>query len=147
MDMKSLKSTIVMAVFAMVLMACGGDDDKTEDPVVAEGQTFRQTVMLPATAVDTLVTLTNLSAAISAIDGGEVWLSVTKVAYTSGAPAVRLTATANEGDSPRSCTVTITATSTDKVLLAVSQQQEPMKTGIDDLHSLVTDQPANSRGQ
>ena len=145
MNMKSLKLMIMMAVCGVVMVACGGNDDKTETPVAVEGQTYRQTVTLPATQTDTVVTLTDLKSAIDGVEGTETWLTVTKAAYTSGAPSVRLTATANEGDDPRSCTVTITATSTDKVLLAVTQQQEAMKTGIDDLHDLVTDQPAASR--
>ena len=136
---------IILSFFAVLtIVACGGSSsDNEEFPYV--GKTFQQTVTLPASQVDTVVTLSDLNAVINEIDVGEAWLTVTKLAYTSGAPTVRLTATANDGDNARSCTVTVTATSTDKVLLSVTQEKETIQTGIDDLHNIVTDQPASSR--
>ena len=94
---------------------------------------------------DTVFILNDLKTAVSEIENSEAWLMVTKQVYTSGAPSVRLTATANEDDSQRSCVVTIIAASTDKVLLTVTQEKEKMLTGIDNQHDIVTDQPASSR--
>ena len=98
---------------------------------------------------DKTVTLTNLKTAIKDIEYNADWLTVIKQTYTSGSPSLRLTATANvkdgESTNSRSCTVTITANSGDKVLLNVTQQGAERKTGIDNPHDTPTDQPAYSR--
>ena len=147
--MKYIKTKIFAAIAVGAILACGSSSSDNEEPYV--GQTYRQAVTLPATQADTVVTLSDLKSAIGSIEGGEAWLTVTKQPYTSGAPNVRLTATVNENDEPRSSVVTVTATSTDKVLLTVTQQkaepQEPEQPTTDDgdLHDVVTDQPAASR--
>ena len=141
--MKTLKTIIFAASVVLAMVACGGSTENDEPEYVS--QTYRQTIMLSAAKTDTVVILNDLKTAVSEIENSETWLMVTKQSYTSGAPSVRLTATANEDNSQRSCVVTIIAASTDKLLLTVTQEKETMLTGIDDQHDIVTDQPAHSR--
>ena len=79
---------------------------------------------------------------------------VIKQNYTSGSPAISITATDNMKDGfstdARSCTLTVKAINGDQVVLTVIQeghQYELPKTGIDDSHNTPTDQPAYSSFQ
>ena len=146
--------TLLLAVVAMMTLTACPDDKKEPspvNPVETEGRTYQQTVTLSSEKADTTVTLDNLKSAIKD-DGLEYdadWLTVIKQGYTSGSPSLRLIATDNvkddESTNSRNCTVTVTATSGDKVLLSVTQEGEERKTGIDDSHDIPTDQPAYSR--
>lgn len=141
--MKNLKTKIFAMIVIVVTTACG--DTSKNDESEYMGQTYSQNIMLSAAQSDTIVMLSALNAAIRGIDVNTTWLVVTKQEYSSGAPSVRLTVTANENDSERSSIVTITATNSDKVLLTVTQEKSLTKIGMDDSHDIVSDQPANSR--
>ena len=136
-----------MAVF--LLTACGGGSSDDGDGSTPDGQTNRQSVTLSATNADMVVTLNKLTTEIQTVTGAANWLTVIKESYTSGAPTLRLTATDNVKDGEttgnRSCNVTIIAKSGDKVILTVTQEGSESKTGIDDSHDVMTDQPAYSR--
>ena len=135
----------MVIVAATAMLSCGGGNNESPiDPITPEGKTFRQAVTLPAVKADTIVVLTDLSTAISSVEGHDGWLKPEVIPYTTGAPSLRMTAADNEGDNPRSCVVTVTSTSTDKVLLSVTQKNEVLNSGIDDLHGMVTNQPAAS---
>ena len=148
--------TLLLAFVAMMTLSACHDDKKEPsslNPVdpTPEGQTFQQSVTLPEEKADMIVTLDSLESAIK-VDGLEYdadWLTVVKQTYTSGSPSLRLTATDNvkdcESTDARSCMVTVTATSGDKVLLSVTQEGSERKIGIDDSHDIPTDQPAYSR--
>ena len=148
-------SLLLAFVAVIALAACGGDDNSDSsplNPVGPEGRTYQQSVTLPAQGADKTVSLTDLSTAIREMEEATDWLTVMKQSYTSGVPRVRLTASdntnGNAATTERKCVVTITATSGDRVLLVVTQEgyePEAPKTGIDDSHDIVTDQPAYSR--
>ena len=144
-------SLLLAFVAIMTLTACPGEKKEPSplNPVNPEGKTYQQAETLSAENADKTVTLTNLKTAIKDIEYNADWLTVIKQSYTSGSPSLRLTATANvkdgESTNSRSCTVTITANSGDKVLLNVTQQGAERKTGIDNPHDTPTDQPAYSR--
>lgn len=131
----------------LMLTACPGPDHKS-DPVVNPEpvvQTNTQEIVMTPKASEQVVTLTQLSTAISTVEKGESgsWLTVEKLPYESGSPQVKLRSTDNTETVERKCTVTITASSGDKVVLSVTQQSEG--TGIDDLHGSQTDKPAYRR--
>ena len=138
--MKNYKLYLFAAMAIFLLAACGGDDKP-------EGEkTFQQSVTLSATNADETVILTGLTKEIDEIEGGADWLTVIKQAYSERAQSLRLKATDNDSENPRSCTLTITVTNGDKVVIAVTQHgAEKKTTGIDDSHDIVTDQPAYSR--
>lgn len=149
--MKQIKY-IIVCLMTIVVAACGGDGGggtSPVNPVDPDGRTYNQSVTLSALDAGQTVTLNNLNTSIEGISGGATWLTVLKESYTSGSPRVRLTATDNTNGStattPRSCTVTITAASGDRVLLNVTQEGYTPKTGIDDSHDIPTDQPAYGR--
>lgn len=154
-ERSKMYSLLFVLVAMIALAAC---DDKKEssslNPVEQEGKTYQQSVTLPAQDANKTVALNNLNAAIREMEGAADWLTVMKQSYTSGVPSVRLTAfdntNGNTATAERTCLVTITATSGDRVLLTVTQEgyiPETNKTGIDDSHDVVTDQPAYSRRQ
>ena len=154
-EKRNKMSTLLLASIAMlILAACGGDDPKEPSPLnpvdpEPTGQTYQQAETLPAEDADKTVTLTNMTTAVKDLEYDADWLTVARQSYTSGSPTLRLTATDNVKDGEttnvRSCTVTVTATNGDKVLLSVTQQGAERKTGIDDSHDVPTDQPAYSR--
>ena len=82
------------------------------------------------------VQLTDLTDEIISISGAGAWLTAVK--SNNEKNSVKLVAKTNEGDSERSCILTVTDKTGDKVLLTVTQS----KFDVDDSHDLVTDQPA-----
>ena len=143
------------ALSLIVITSCGGSKNDEADPYTDTGKIYAQNVFLPAEeANNVIVTLGDLRSAIKEMGGGAEWLTVIKQNYTSGSPAISLTATDNmrNGASTdvRSCTLTVIANDGNQVILTVIQeghQYEAPKTGIDDNHDIPTDQPAYSRFQ
>lgn len=116
------------------------------DTPTHEPQTYQQAVQLASwEASEQTITLGNLTEAVSTVECGERWLAAEKLAYTSGSPQLKLTATANDDTAERKAMVTVTAVNGDKVLLAVTQAGRTF--GIDDIHNTESDQPAYSRQQ
>ena len=142
----------MVALSSMFLLAaCGGesssstggtdgitDDDRTPP------KTYTQSVSLPATAGEQVVTLSDLNSAISSVSGASSWLVVSPQFYSSGAPTLKLEYQENVGTTARSCTVTASASSGEKVVLTITQQSENEDdgNGIDNIHNETTDQPA-----
>ena len=83
------------------------------------GRKYTQYVTLPAAGVEKDVQLTDLTAEINSISGTKTWLSVSKNTGTQA--SVKLVTTDNESEAERSCVVTITDKTGDKVLLTVKQ--------------------------
>lgn len=116
------------------------------DTPTHEPQTYQQAVQLASwESSEQTITLGNLTEAVSTVECGERWLAAEKLAYTSGSPQLKLTATANDDTAERKAMVTVTAVNGDKVLLAVTQAGRTF--GIDDIHNTESDQPAYSRQQ
>lgn len=127
-------------------MACGGSDDKKDDPVIS-GKTYTKSVTLDAQGTEQTVTLNDLKSKIDDVSNSYQWLTVRIDPYTSGSPSVAVSAEANTGTDARSGNVTITAISGDKVILTVAQNPAPTPHtyGIDDPHDTESDQSAYSR--
>ena len=136
--MKNIKQFIMAGIALLMLTAC------PEDPVV-EPKTYTQDVTLPSNGSKKNVTLNQLQASIAAVENSSSWLTVEAQPYTSGSPQVKLRSTDNTAKKERKCSVTITATSGDKVVLSVTQQGGYEGTEIDDLHGSQTDKPAYRR--
>ena len=127
-----------------VVTACGSDGGGGD-----EGSTvyvYSQSIEVQAEASNQQVTLSNLNAPIEAISVQDNWLKVEAMPYTSGAPVVKLTATDNPNTTERRTKVIVRATSQDRVELTVTQKGKtpapPEDDTIENLHDVVTDQPA-----
>lgn len=147
----------VLYLFALLAMfavaACGGGDGPDTPSGSGGGggggeqpssypQTYSQSVTIPATAGEQVVTLYDLSTAVSSVGSTPRWIVVSPQYYTSGTPTLKLEFEANTNTEKRECTVTVTASNSDKVLLQVTQAAAEVKKGIDDVHDEQTDQPA-----
>lgn len=156
MDIRVIFRTLLFCVWSLVVItSCGGDNKDESDPFTDNGKVYAQTMFLPAeNANNVIVVFRDLKNEIKEMGGGAEWLMVIKQNYTSGSPAISLTATDNMKDGistdARNCTLTVKAVNGDQVVLTVIQeghQYEAPKTGIDDSHNTPTDQPAYSRFQ
>lgn len=143
-------SLLFVVIAMMVLAACGGDDEKNEEsplnPVTPTGKTYQQSVTLDTQGTQQTVTLNDLNCKIDDVANSTDWLTVLINPYSSGSPSLVVSANENTDTKTRSCNVTVTDTSGDKVLLTVTQEAaEEQKKGIDDSHDIQTDKPAYSR--
>ena len=142
--MKKIKILASLCFVTIVLAAWGGGDGggSSNDPtnIDPSGKTYTAELELQAAAAEQTVKLDNLSSAIATIQCSESWLTLEKEAYTSGAPKVKVRWTENTSDSDRKCNVTITTTTSDKLIISVTQKAKAVDT--DGSHDTVTDQPA-----
>lgn len=138
--MKNIKQYALACMALLMMSSCNKDNQEDE------GQAYKQEVTMPSEASEQMVTLYSLSSSIEMVKNTASWLVVEQQSYMSGAPQVVLSSTDNKDKKERKCTVTITATTGDKVVLAVTQLGTgQLPTGIDDSHDIPTDQPAFSR--
>ena len=160
--MKRIELYLVALLSVFVLAACGGGDDGGSNPSGGNSggngggsytpKTYNQSVTLPAKGGDMTVALSSLSSEVSSISNTPSWLVITREYYFSGAPTVKFGFEENKDGQERKATVTVTASSGDKVVLSITQQatggsggggtQEDVKKGIEDLHDEYTSQPA-----
>ena len=142
--MKKIKILASLCFATIVLAACGGGDGggSSSDPTNIDptGKTYTAELELPAETSAQTVTLDKLSSTIASIQCSESWLTVEKEAYTSGSPKVKMRWTENTSDSERKCNVTLTTTTSDKLIISVTQKAKAVDT--DGSHDTVTDQPA-----
>lgn len=143
---------IAMAfVASLALLSCGGDDDEPTPapqpptPVTPTGKHLTLSCDLPAPASEKTVTLTGLSAAIDRQSGSASWLTVTKAAYTSGAPQVTVAATENIQTSARQQDVTFYSQRDTLVLTVRQGVYAGDGTDVNSTTDTTTDQPAYSR--
>ena len=121
-----------------MLTACPSDSEP-------EPQSYTQNIELPSNASEQIVTLNKFSSSITMVENSASWLTVEPQVYFSGSPKVKLRSTDNIERTERKCNVIITASSGDRVILSVTQQETSEGTGIDDLHGTQTDKPAYRR--
>lgn len=144
---------IVTLVSVFAIVACGGGDD-SYDPIAPSPdggggnnapKIYYQTVTVSEHGGEQIVTLTNLSSAVSSISSRPYWLIISIQNYTSGSPSIQLLAEENNATNERNTEVTILSVSGDKVILTIIQQaasdDNPYK-DIEDPHHETTDQPA-----
>ena len=156
--MKRIELYLIALLSIFVLAACGGGDDGGNTSGGNGGgsytpKSYTQSVTLPATGGEMTVTLSNLSSAVSSVSSTPSWLVITREYYSSGAPTLKIGYEENKDGQERKATVTVTASSGDRVALTITQQatgggsggggtQEDVKKGIEDIHNEYTSQPA-----
>ena len=115
-----LYSLALLVVFSMAACGGGGGDDSGTSGSSYGGngggggsthipQTYTQSVTLPASGGEKVVTLTDLSSAISSVNNTSTWLVISPQFYSSGAPTLKLEFQENEDAAERSETVTVLA--------------------------------------
>ena len=147
--MKRLVIYLISVLNCFFLVACGGgsDDDGGGGTGGTSGgsyipKSFSQSVTLPAKGGEQVITLSDLSSAVSSVSSSPSWLLISPQFYSSGAPTLKLEFQENTENQERKASVTVYASSGDKVQLNVTQQAGEKKDGIDDLHNDKTDQPS-----
>lgn len=156
--MKKICIYLLSLTAIFVLAACGGGGEDSGNTGGGSGnsgggsssgggntpQTYTQSVTVPATSGEQVVTLSNLKSSISSVGNAPSWIVISPQYYSSGAPTLKLEYQENTLTTARDCSVTILASSGDKVVLTITQQASETKSGIDDVHNDPTDQPAFS---
>lgn len=152
--MKNICIYLLSLTAIFVLAACGGGGGGSStggggNSGASSGggnapQTYTQSVTVPATSGEQVVTLSNLKSSVSSVGNAPSWIVISPQYYTSGAPTLKLEYQENTATTKRDCKVTVLASSGDKVVLTITQQASEVKSGIDDIHNDPTDQPAFS---
>ena len=158
--MKKICIYLLSLTTILLLAACGGGDDDGGNSAGGGGnagggssgggsapQTYTQSVTVPATIGEQIVTLNSLSSAVSSVSSTPSWIVISPQYYSSGAPTLQLEYQENTATTTRDCTVNVSASSGDKLVLTITQQASEVKSGIDDIHNNSTDQPAYSSAQ
>ena len=157
--MKTIKYLSIALAACLTLTSCGGSDDP-DDPInptpqpqpptpSTQGKFLAMKHDLPAKASEEIFTLEGLTSSISKMAGEEYsssWLTVTKEAYTSGAPKVKLKATENLSTTKRSGYVVFVAAK-DTLALTITQAIYTSGTDVNNPTDTPTDQPAYSRSR
>ena len=120
-----MKNKILFAIAlmcSMLLTSCGGGGSDDGGSTPSRPSTYYMDINLEATASYQTVVLSNLKTDVSTAVSSASWLTPSRQAYTSGSPKLTIEATANTATSSRNCTVTVTATDGNKVIINVIQK-------------------------
>lgn len=152
MKMKHLKylAMAFTAALTCISLSCGGgdDDDPYTPPVsptpqpTTKGKHLSMTLDMPAAASDAVTTLTGLSAAVTRNSGAASWLTVTLLPYVSGAPQVKVAATANMQAEKRQHDISFFAAADTLVLTVRQSGYKSEGNNMDNPNDVPTDQPA-----
>jgi len=149
--MKRLEIYLIVVLGIFFLAACGGGGDDGGSTGGSGGgtgggsytpKTYSQSVTLPAKSGELVITLSDLKSAVSSVSSSPSWLVISPQFYSSGAPTLKLEYQENTETTERVVSVTVLASSGDKVVLTITQQAGEKKDGIDDLHNDKTDKPS-----
>ena len=120
-----MKNKILFAIAlmcTMLLTSCGGGGSDDGGGSSSSPSTYYMDINLEETAGSQTVVLSNLKTNVSTAISSASWLTPSRQAYTSGSPKITIEATANTASSSRNCTVTVTATDGNKVIINVIQK-------------------------
>ena len=120
-----MKNKILFAIAlicTMLLTSCGGGGSDDGGGSSSRPSTYYMDINLEETAGSQTVVLSNLKTNVSTAISSASWLTPSRQAYTSGSPKITIEATAITASSSRNCTVTVTATDGNKVIINVIQK-------------------------
>ena len=120
-----MKDKILFAIAlmcTMLLTSCGGGGSDDGGGSSNRPSTYYMDINMDAAASSQTVVLSNLKTNISTAVSSASWLTPSRQAYTSGSPKITIEATVNTASSSRNCTVTVTATGGNKVIINVIQK-------------------------
>ncbi len=111
------KTYILNGTAQLMIEESGGSGGGTP----SSPSTYYMDVSIGSSAHSQTIELTNLRTSISTATCSASWLTASKVSYSSGSPKLQLQVTANTSISSRYCTVTVTATDGNDVIITVVQ--------------------------
>ena len=120
-----MKDKILFAIAlmcTMLLTSCGGGGSDDGGGSSSRPSTYYMDINMEETAGSQTVVLNDLKKDVSTAVSSASWLTPSRQAYTSGSPKITIEATANNSTSSRNCTVTVTATNGNKVIINVIQK-------------------------
>ena len=120
-----MKDKILFAIAlmcTMLLTSCGGGGSDDGGGSSSRPSTYYMDINLESAASSQTVVLSNLKTNVSTAISSASWLTPSRQAYISGSPKITIEATANTASSSRNCTVTVTATDGNKVIINVIQK-------------------------
>ena len=120
-----MKDKILFAIAlmcTMLLTSCGGGGSDDGGGSSNRPFTYYMDINLEATTGSQTVVLSDLKTNISTAVSSASWLTPSRQTYTSGSPKIMIEATANTAATSRNCTVTVTATDGNKVIITVIQK-------------------------
>lgn len=144
-----MKNKILFAIAlmcTMLLTSCGGGGSDDGGGSSSRPSTYYMDINLDAAAGSQTVVLSNLKTNVSAATSSASWLTPSRQAYTSGSPKITIEATANMVSSSRNCTVTVTATDGNKVIINVIQKGTSQTSDQPQTKDEVSDQQPYSMG-
>ena len=131
--MKRLEIYLAVVLCFFCLAACGGggNDGGSSGGGTGGGsyipKTYSQSVTLSAKKGEQVITLSDLSSAVSSVSSTPTWLVISPQYYSSGAPTLKLEFQENTETEERKTTVTVSASSGDKVVLSLPNRQARRK--------------------
>ena len=120
-----MKDKILFAIAlmcTMLLTSCGGGGSDDGGGSSNRPSTYYMDINMEETAGSQTVVLNDLKKDVSTAVSSASWLTPSRQAYTSGSPKITIEATANTSSSSRNCTVTVTATDGNKVIITIIQK-------------------------
>ena len=120
-----MKNKILFAIAlmcTMLLTSCGGGGSDDGGGSSSRPSTYYMDINLEETAGSQTVVLSSLKTNVSTAISSASWLTPSRQAYTSGSPKITIEATVNTASSSRNCTVTVTATDGNKVIITIIQK-------------------------
>lgn len=124
----------------MLFTSCGGGGSDEGGGTPSRTSTYYMDVNLDAGVCSQTLVLNNLNTNVSTATSSASWLTLTRQSYTSSSPQIIIEATANTSASSRNCTVTVTATDGNRVIITVIQKGTSQSTGQPETTDEVSDQ-------
>ena len=144
-----MKDKILFAIAlmcTMLLTSCGGGGSDDGGGSSSRPSTYYMDINMEETAGSQTVVLNDLKKDVSTAVSSASWLTPSRQAYTSGSPKITIEATANNSTSSRNCTVTVTATNGNKVIINVIQKGTSQTSDQPQTKDEVSDQQPYSMG-
>ncbi len=144
-----MKNKILFAIAlmcTMLLTSCGGGGSDDGGGSSSRPSTYYMDINMESAASSQTVVLSNLKTNVSTAISSASWLTPSRQAYASGSPKITIEATANTASSSRNCTVTVTATDGNKVIITVIQKGTSQTSDQPQTKDEVSDQQPYSMG-
>lgn len=138
-----MKDKILFAIAllcTMMLTSCGGGGGSDDGGSANRTNTYYMDINMDASASSQTIELSSLKSNISTATCSATWITLARQSYTTGSPKIMIEASANTSASSRNCTITVTATDGNKVIITVIQKGTSQTSGQPQTNNEVSDQ-------